>query len=92
MVGQLVCESVGIRRIARILEIGASTVMRRIVGMAKAITKPAILPDQPSFEVDELWTYIGKKENEHWVAYALDKERKVLILLWASGRCQRCGN
>jgi IS1 family transposase len=23
--------------------------------------------------VDELWTYIGRKDNEHWVAYGLDK-------------------
>jgi len=78
LVGHLVCESVGIRGIARILEIGASTVMRRIVRMGNRITKPAILPDQPCLEVDELWTYIGRKENEHWVAYALDKERNVV--------------
>jgi insertion element IS1 protein InsB len=36
------------------------------------------LPDQPWFEVDELWTYIGQKENEHWVAYALNQSKDVV--------------
>ena len=25
-----------------------------------------------------MWTFIGRKANEHWVAYALDKERNVV--------------
>jgi insertion element IS1 protein InsB len=25
------------------------------------------------FEVDELWTYIARKDNEYWLAYALDR-------------------
>jgi insertion element IS1 protein InsB len=60
------------------LEIGASTVMRRIIRRANEITKPNVLLDQRSFEVDELWTYIGRKENEHWVAYALDRNKDVI--------------
>jgi insertion element IS1 protein InsB len=78
LVGQLVGESVGIRGIARILEIGTSTVMRHIIKRANEITKPDVLTDQPSFELDELWTYIGRKENEHWVAYALDRKKNVV--------------
>jgi IS1 family transposase len=27
--------------------------------------------------VDELWTYIGRKENEYWLAYALEKGGRV---------------
>jgi insertion element IS1 protein InsB len=78
MVGQLVTESVGIRGIARILEIGTGTVMRHIIRRANGITKPKVLPGQPWFEVDELWTFIGRKENEHWVAYALDRDKAVI--------------
>ena len=70
--------NVGIRGIARVLEIGAGTVMRHIVRMANGIAKPTVLPDQRSVEVDELWTYIGRKESEHWVAYALDNEQNVV--------------
>jgi insertion element IS1 protein InsB len=28
--------------------------------------------------LDELWTYVGRKENEHWVAYALDQKKDVI--------------
>jgi insertion element IS1 protein InsB len=69
----LVCESVGIRGISRILKIATNTVLRRIRGIAYEIQKPSIPQDQPAFEVDELWTYIGHKANEYWLAYALNK-------------------
>lgn len=73
MISQLVCESVGIRGIARVLQIGINTVLRRIVTIADNIPKPSIIHHLPSVEVDELWTYIGRKANEYWLAYALDK-------------------
>jgi insertion element IS1 protein InsB len=43
------------------------------------ISKPAFLADQPTFEVDELWTYIGRKDNEYWLAYALDRTTRQVI-------------
>jgi len=73
MISQLVCESVGIRGIARVLNIGINTVLRRIVAIAGSISKPSIPVDLPSVQIDELWTYIGRKDNEYWLAYALDK-------------------
>jgi IS1 family transposase/transposase-like protein len=69
----LVCESVGVRGIARVLKIATNTVLSRIRKIASGITKPVIPNDQPIFEVDELWTYIGRKDNEYWLAYGLDK-------------------
>src|SRR5882724_9781904 len=41
--------------------------------IAAGIVKPAISSVEPVFEVDELWTYIGRKENEYWLAYGLYK-------------------
>ena len=73
MIVELVCESVGIRGISRILKIATNTVLERIKRIAEGIRQPPILQDQRSFEVDELWTYIGRKENEYWLAYALDR-------------------
>jgi IS1 family transposase len=29
-----------------------------------------------ALEVDELWTYIGRKENEYWIAYALNRQTR----------------
>src|SRR5258708_40309164 len=69
----LVCESVVVRGTARVLKIAANTVLSRVRTIAGHIAKPSILLNQPTFEVDELWTYIGSKDNEYWLAYALDK-------------------
>lgn len=33
----------------------------------------------PALEVDELWTYIGRKTNEHWIAYALDRRTREVV-------------
>jgi len=56
-----------------LLGIAAGTVLRRIRQTAGKISRPAISRDQKSFEVDELWTYVGNKRNEIWVAYAYNK-------------------
>ncbi|HTB51801.1 MAG TPA: IS1 family transposase [Ferruginibacter sp.] len=72
ILSKLLCESVCIRGIARILKIANNTVLSRIRKVASAITKPAISINQLQFEVDELRTYVGEKGNEYWVAYALN--------------------
>jgi hypothetical protein len=73
IVAKILCESVCIRGIARVLKIANNTVLNRIRKVASAIIKPAIPINQLLFEVDELRTYIGEKGNEYWVAYALNK-------------------
>jgi insertion element IS1 protein InsB len=73
----LVCESVGVRGISRVLKIATNTVLERIKRIADVIPQPPIQQDQSSFEVDELWTYIGWKENEYWLAYALERSGRV---------------
>jgi IS1 family transposase/transposase-like protein len=75
----LVCESVGIRGISRVLKIAASTMLNRIKAIATHISKPPLLVKQQIVEVDELWTYIGQKDNEYWLAYALNKETREVV-------------
>src|SRR5260221_3536315 len=50
----LVCESVGIRGIGRVLKIAAGTVLNRIKVIAAGILKPPIPQHQTAFEVGEL--------------------------------------
>jgi insertion element IS1 protein InsB len=76
---KLVCESVGIRGIGRVLHIASNTVLNRIKAIAAHISKPPVSSDQLIFEVDELWTYIGRKDNEYWLAYALDKSTRKVV-------------
>ena len=79
MICTLVCESVSIRGIARILKISVSTVHRRIRRIGKRIEKPAIVLNQKEFEVDELRTFIGRKGNEYWLAYAFNKHTSEVV-------------
>ena len=73
MIPQLVRESVSVRGMARVLKIAVNTVLIRIHKTANHIHKPPIAMCQAVVEVDELRTYIGNKENQYWVAYALNR-------------------
>jgi insertion element IS1 protein InsB len=74
----LSCESIGIRGIARVLGIAAGTVSSRIQLLAKGIKRP-VLGEKGTFEVDELWTYVGRKDNDYWVAYALNRQTRQVV-------------
>ncbi len=78
MIKRLVCESAGIRSIGRILQIGVNTVVRKIVKAAHSIITPE-RELSAAWEVDELWTYIGRKENEYWIAYALNRQTRQVV-------------
>ncbi|HEY2582316.1 MAG TPA: IS1 family transposase [Mucilaginibacter sp.] len=73
-----VMEGCGIRSIARLLQISAVTVIRRIKKIADGIKKPAIITERV-YEVDELKTFVKKKTNDYWVIYAVDKESKQVV-------------
>jgi IS1 family transposase/transposase-like protein len=66
-------EGCGIRSIARLLRISATTVLKRIKAIADSINKPMI-PTGKVYEVDELRTYNNNKTCECWIIYALDKQ------------------
>jgi len=51
-----------IRSTARILKISATTLLKRIISIARSITKP-IISRGKTYEVDELCTYIRHKKN-----------------------------
>jgi insertion element IS1 protein InsB len=75
----LVCESVGVRGIARILGIGVNTVIRKIKQIGSSIIKPKIPLNKDVFELDEIKTYVEKKENQYWIAYALCSKTRSVI-------------
>jgi insertion element IS1 protein InsB len=85
----LVCESVGIRGIGRVLGIATGTVLRKILHIARHIEKPPIPLNRAAFELDELRTYIGYKGNEYWIAYALCPDTKTVIDFTVGKRSKR---
>lgn len=70
----LVKEGCGIRSIARILNISPSTVIRRILKIAKSAKRPSPVHLGQTYQVDELFTYIGNKNNRICIAYSMNPE------------------
>lgn len=89
MIPKLVCNSVGVRSISRILEIAVKTAARYIQRIAAEISKPPIPLNRKSFEIDELRTYIGKKKNQYWVAYVLCSQTKKIVDFIVGKRTKR---
>lgn len=89
MIPILVCESVSIRGIGRILRIGLATVIKRIKAFADSIQKPPVPVGKKEFEMDEVRTYIRNKENQYWIAYAINRESKKVIDFIVGKRSKR---
>lgn len=79
-------EGLGISGISRILEIAKSTVQRKLKEFEAETTAPEVKETGQDYEVDELKTYIGKKNNECWVMYAINRKTKQVFGLTVGRR------
>jgi len=71
----LLTEGCGIRSISRLLNISNTTVLKRILLIAKNISKPFI-PANKAYEVDEMCTFYKTKSKLLWIVYAIQKDTK----------------
>lgn len=71
-------EGLGIRSIARVLAVSATTILKRITAIANAVTKPVISIGK-SYEVDEISTFIKRKSKKIWIVYALERSSKAVV-------------
>lgn len=74
----LLKESCGIRSMARLLRICCGTVIKRILIIAKSISKPRVC-FYKTYEVDEIRTYYKNKGRLLWIVYALERDTKRVI-------------
>ncbi|WP_366937438.1 IS1 family transposase [uncultured Flavobacterium sp.] len=81
-------EGLGIRSIARILQISTTTLLKRIISIAKNINQP-IISNGKDYEVDEMRTFIKRKDKLVWIAYALEKESKNVVSFSVGKRTNR---
>ena len=81
-------EGLGIRSTARVLQISATTLLKRILSIAKDVPRPAISKGKV-YEVDELRTYIGNKSRLVWVAYVLERESRNLVSFYVGARTNK---
>ena len=71
-------EGTGIRSIARLLKISPTTLLARIIAIAKKIVQPSI-PEGKIYQVDEMRTYVKRKDKLIWIVYALEKQTKNVV-------------
>lgn len=65
LIPQLLCESVSLTGIARIVRMAKNTVVKQVLAYAQRIQKPPLPMQRNSFEMDELRTYVSKKQNQY---------------------------
>ncbi|WP_029904688.1 IS1 family transposase [Prevotella sp. 10(H)] len=71
-------EGIGIRSAARLLKISTTTLLNRIVSIAKNIKQPIIISKQV-YEVDEIKSFVKCKKNLIWIVYALNRKTKEVV-------------
>lgn len=82
---QFTKEGLGIRSTARVLKISVTTVLKRIIAIAKDISRP-VIPFDKKYEMDEMRFFIRKKKNEMWLAYAIERETKQIANFYIGKR------
>jgi hypothetical protein len=66
-------EGCGISSIGRLLQMSKSSVQRIIIKISNAIQIPVYQEYNQIYEIDELRTYCGNKNQECWVMYAINR-------------------
>jgi IS1 family transposase len=69
----------GIRDISRVLRVSINTVLNIIRQQAARTPEPALPKRLPDAELDEMWSFIGKKRRQCWLWYAFSPKTKEII-------------
>lgn len=72
-------EGVGTSSISRISSIPKTSVQRRIYHLGCKKKAPVFIEKRQSYEVDELYTYIGNKTRPCYVMYAINRKTRQII-------------
>jgi IS1 family transposase len=71
------------------MRISLATVIRRIRQMGKAINNLIHYCPGDDYEIDELRTYVCKKSNPVWIAFALNRRTKQVVAFRIGRRTKR---
>jgi hypothetical protein len=81
MIKIMLVRGVGIRDIGIILQVSITTVLK-VLKSAKYQIKPK-QSHYDCLEIDEFWTYVGKKKNKVWLIYAYHRESgEIVAFVW----------
>ena len=84
----LYCHGISINAISKLFQVSATAVLKWIRTFAKKqAPKPTLSPRTPVvLELDEMWHYIGNKQNKLWIWKVLDRRTGHLIDWECGGR------
>jgi IS1 family transposase/transposase-like protein len=68
---KMTLNSSGIRDISRVLSVSTNTVLRQIRRRAAEIREPIVPTRAKQIELDEFWSFVGKKKNQRWTWLAV---------------------
>jgi insertion element IS1 protein InsB len=79
LVLRMLCRGSGIRDAAVLTGVSASTVLALLKAAAAAITLKPKKHNYHQVQIDEQWSYVGKKERKVWMLYAYAVEDDEII-------------
>jgi insertion element IS1 protein InsB len=74
----------GIRDITRVLRVSPNTVLKTLRHHAATLKRPRLPPHLAEVEIDEMWSFVGHKEQQAWLWYAFEPHSKQIVA-WTVG-------
>ncbi len=88
-VHSLLNKGIGICALAEHLSIAKSSVQEIIERLTASLPNPAITEEGESYEVDEICTFCGNKQNKIWIIYAINRWTKQIVSFCVGQRTKK---
>ena len=79
----MLLDRISLAGIARVLQISEDTVQRYVNAKAAVVPQKVEVSAKPkkrlTVQMDELWSFVDDKGNEHWVRLALDAQTREIV-------------
>jgi IS1 family transposase len=69
----------GIRDTSRVLGISINTVLKTIQKQAGKVIEPIPPGRVTELQLDEFWSFVGNKDNQCWLWYGFDADKKKIV-------------
>ena len=99
LIERLLLERISLRGICRAVGVGLQWLLQFMVTRFQAAPEhlyvkpadsaPAVILQRLEAEVDELWSFVGKKANRHWVWIAMDAATRPVIAFHVGDRSRQ---
>jgi insertion element IS1 protein InsB len=96
LIERLLLERISLRGICRAVGVGLQWLLQFMVAQFQAAPEhlyveppggpPAVILQRLAVELDELWSFVGKKENRYWVWVAMDATTRQVIAFHVGDR------